>query len=760
MAPGQVPHQPIPWRDAHPFLLLSPLVGLLSRAWSRLKGPGPPEPWLVEGETSADQGEAGLEQETEAALATHYAPWGEHPQGKAGDSAAREENEASWGPCPDPKVYGSLEAWGLSDDDDDDEEYGGEETIGVPRDQGNEYMGSQPAPLSPSLLRTLKDSSGEEESEEGVVAEDKVVTFFSLSPSHWECCPGVVEEEDAEAINKEALRKSTFPLSPGSKARSCVYCAGEKERTENKAKKTLISSSSAASHPSTWEHCSGEEVQEDTKSEKGEADPGPHPVLAQRPLLRAWEHQPSKITEDGEDEDSVPGEAEGPSSIPPRSAFFRAWVYRPGEDMEEEEEDSDLGETEEEGEAEGPSSIQSTSAFSRTWVYQPGEDTEEEEDSDLGETEEEGEAEGPSSIQSTSAFSRTWVYQPGEDTEEEEDSDLGETEEEGEAEGPSSIQPKSAFFRAWVYQPGEDTEEEEDSDSGEAEEGEAEGPFSIQPTSTFLRTWVYRPGEDTEEEEEDSDSGEAEEVGEAEGLSSIQPTSAFLRTWVYRPGEDTEDEEEENEEEKDESEVTDLRPSSSLQAQSTLLGGWSFPSGEETGGREAAEELEAEPHRFRVAIYLPGEKPPAPWAPSRLPFRLQKRLKPAETPTQHLDPETPQEARKVRFSEKVSIHLLAVWAGPARAARRGPWEQLARDRSRFARRIAQAQEELGPCLTPAARARAWARLGNPAPSLAAIPAPAQTLPTSSVQATPLSHAVASPSPLYASPCLDLSGRRG
>ncbi|XP_059941060.1 protein phosphatase 1 regulatory subunit 15A isoform X1 [Mesoplodon densirostris] len=543
MAPGQVPHQPAPWRDTHPFYLVSPLVGLLSWAWRHLRGPGSPEPWLVEAVTGTDQGEAVPEGEAKASLATHHAPKGRHPQEETGDSgAAEEDGEASRGACPDLETKCSLlEAWGLSDDD--DEEYGREEASSIPREQGSEFMDGQPAPLSPSLLITsLQDLPGEEESKDEGVTEDKEVITFSFPPSHWERCPGVEEEEeeeeeDEEAVNKEAPRTSASPLALGSKPRAWVCCpvdgATEEERTENKAAtETSICPSSAGSHLRAWECCSGGEPEEEKpkKAEKGEADPEPHsPVPAQRPPLRTWQHQSSEITEE-------------------------------------------------------------------------------------------------------------------------------------------------------------------------------------------------------EEEEEDSDSGEAE------ASSSIPPTSAFLRAWVYRPGEDTEEETEcegENEDEDDESEAADLEPSPSLQAQSALFRDRIYQPGEETEGGEAATEWgEAEPCPLRVAIYLPGEKAPPPWAPPPLPLRLQARLKSAKTPTRHRDPEPPLKTRKVRFSEKVSVHLLAVWAGPAQAARRGPWEQFARDRSRFARRIARAQEELGPYLTPAARARAWARLGNPPTSLATIPAPTPTLPTS------------------------------
>ncbi|NIG61878.1 protein phosphatase 1 regulatory subunit 15A [Pontoporia blainvillei] len=456
MAPGQVPHQPAPWRDTHPFYLVSPLVGLLSWAWRHLRGPRSPEPWLVEAVTGTDQGEAGPEGEAKASLATHRAPKGRHPQEETGDSgAAQKDGETSRGACPDleTKCF-LLEAWGLSDDD--DEEYGREEATSIPREQGSEFMDGQPAPLCPSLqVASLQDPPGEEDSKEEGIAEDKEVITFSCPPSRWECCPGLEEEaEDGAAVNEEAPGTSASPSALGSKPRAWVCCpvdgATEEERTENKAAmKTSSCPSSAGSHLRAWECCSGEEPEEEKpkKAERGEADPEPHsPVPAQSPPLRTRRHQSSEITEE-------------------------------------------------------------------------------------------------------------------------------------------------------------------------------------------------------EEEEEDSDSGEAE------ASSSIPPTSAFLRAWVYRPGEDTEEETEcegENEDEDGESGATDLEPSPSLQAQSALFRDRMYQPGEETEGGEAATEWgEAEPCPFRVAIYLPGEKAPPPRAPPPLPLRLQTRLKSAETPTRHRDPEPPLKTRKV-----------------------------------------------------------------------------------------------------------------
>ncbi|VCX15802.1 unnamed protein product, partial [Gulo gulo] len=277
MAPGQVPHHCASWRETYPFFLLSPLMGLLSRAWSHLRGPGPPEPWLLEAVTETDQGEAGLGGEAKTFLATCHAPWVRHFQGETGDSgAAEEDGEAFWEACHDLKANRSpLKAWELSEDD--DEEYGGDQAASVPKEQGSEFVNGQPAPLSPSLLRTLQEPRGEEPSVERVAAEDEMVTFFSFPPSLWECGPG--EEEEREDAHKEAARTPTAPLSPGSKPKAQVYCAGEEgvqateeERTENReVRKSCVSPSSSGFHPWAWEWCSGE----DTEEEDEDSDTGP-----------------------------------------------------------------------------------------------------------------------------------------------------------------------------------------------------------------------------------------------------------------------------------------------------------------------------------------------------------------------------------------------------------------------------------------------------------------------------------------------------
>ncbi|KAM6153784.1 protein phosphatase 1 regulatory subunit 15A [Erethizon dorsatum] len=727
MAPGQVPHHIRPWRDAQALHLLSPLMGFLSRAWSLLRGPGPPQPWLVEARIGADELEAGVEGEAEAPPEGPHFLQLQNPEGEAEDSRAPEDDGgAAAGPSLDLKASSSApKAWGLSCGD------GVEYRKEADRQQPGEFTHGQPAPLSPPLLLSAlqgPDKSPREEQSEGrEAAEQEGETKSAYLSSHCQGGPaGEEQQEDGEAVNKEAATTSASPLAPGLKPSTWLCCPGEEEEratedrgTENtESRESPISPSWSGSSPGAWQSCSGEAAEKDTKDreggEKGNTDPEPwSSVPPQGFLLEPYEDQPRKNAEEEEEEededrDSRLAEEEreaGDSSTPTTNAFLRAWVYRPGEDTEEEEEeedeDSDLGSAEEEREADASFSTLGTSTFLRTWVYRPGEDTEEQE-------EEEQQQRQP-----------------------EDGRDLGSAEE-GEADASSSTLGTNTFLRAWVYRPGEDTEEEEEEeqqrqpedgrDLGSAEEGEADASSSTLGTSTFLRAWVYRPGEDTEEEEEQQrqpedgrDLGSAEE-GEADASSSTLGTSTFLRAWVYQPGEDTEEEDEweENQDTGGDSREADWGPSASLQLQGALPRAWTAPP---TGG--SREELAAEacagaePRPIAVAIYVPGQKPPAPWAAPKLPLRLQRRLRLSETLPQDQDPEAPPKDRKVRFSEKVTVHLLAVWAGPAQAARRGPWEQLARDRSRFAHRIARAQEELGPCFTPAWRARAWARLGNP-----------------------------------------------
>lgn len=425
-------------------------------------------------------------------------------------------------------------------------------------------------------------------------------------------------------------------------------------------------------------------------------------VKTGRPSSRCWQLHPASTTATSGDQD-----------------LQKAWVGRLGEDRDREENEGkkESRATEEKGGGGlGPFSIPPT-PFLRPWVSSPEASTE-----GFGNkgAVKEDKAEDPFSIPPT-PFLKPWVFWPGEDKEEEEEEngDLGATQGAPlvPATHPSASHNVCTFFR------GEDTDSEEEDWEEEEEDsdvGDSEGPSSPSvPLNTRVaclrKDWGEEDEEDVEFEKDSSD------LAVAEGHASLP--SGFVRNWMYQPGEEEEEEEE-------------------------FL--------------EAADSRPEEPCNFQVAFYLPGETPPPPWAPPQPPLRLWLRLQfkpPAPPPP---EPAIPQKDRKVRFSEKVTVHLLAVWAGPARAARRGPWEQMARDRSRFARRIAQAQKDLGPYLTAVARARARARLRKLAAAAAVTQSsPLGTTTSCSFQAMPLSPAAASPCPLPAGPpSLLVTGRRG
>ncbi|KAM9816492.1 uncharacterized protein ACBT44_010803 [Syngnathus typhle] len=67
-------------------------------------------------------------------------------------------------------------------------------------------------------------------------------------------------------------------------------------------------------------------------------------------------------------------------------------------------------------------------------------------------------------------------------------------------------------------------------------------------------------------------------------------------------------------------------------------------------------------------------------------------------------PETPKK-REVRFSPVVEVHVMRAWRFAAAASRKGPWEEMARDRERFRRRVGELERVVGYCLEPAHRGK-------------------------------------------------------
>ncbi|KAM3922523.1 uncharacterized protein RB166_011685 [Leptodactylus fuscus] len=75
-----------------------------------------------------------------------------------------------------------------------------------------------------------------------------------------------------------------------------------------------------------------------------------------------------------------------------------------------------------------------------------------------------------------------------------------------------------------------------------------------------------------------------------------------------------------------------------------------------------------------------------------------------ELPEDHLG------TKRVRFSPKVTVRPIITWNFAHRMARKGPWEEYARDRCRFQKRIAETEKAIGFCLESRHRDKIWARL--------------------------------------------------
>ncbi|XP_074533096.1 uncharacterized protein LOC141796086 [Halichoeres trimaculatus] len=61
--------------------------------------------------------------------------------------------------------------------------------------------------------------------------------------------------------------------------------------------------------------------------------------------------------------------------------------------------------------------------------------------------------------------------------------------------------------------------------------------------------------------------------------------------------------------------------------------------------------------------------------------------------------------KKVRFSPLVQVHVMRTWPFARQASRKGPWEEMARDRDRFRRRVQETEQAIGHCFSQPHRDR-------------------------------------------------------
>lgn len=64
--------------------------------------------------------------------------------------------------------------------------------------------------------------------------------------------------------------------------------------------------------------------------------------------------------------------------------------------------------------------------------------------------------------------------------------------------------------------------------------------------------------------------------------------------------------------------------------------------------------------------------------------------------------------KKVKFSSIVQVHKMQAWTFALQASRKGQWEEFARDRDRFQKRIKETEKAIGYCFSMSHREKLWA----------------------------------------------------